>query len=393
MIDCQILIEVYESLRRHITRTLFTGFGILWAMLLLVLLQGGSNVFYRWMTKKFYIYCRDRISISVNHTLAKKMNFTETIADNLTHCLDVFEHVAPIFETRAALLYEEGQEEFTTQGIDNSYTHIYDLAFVEGNFFTKRALQLALPVCILDTRTKEKLFGKDSAIGQSLCLHHTVVSVIGVVEPIGRSSAVLITSPFFKKLFPADGQTAARIVGILKPGQKITVVRAKIRNYLCRQLQMESPPDSLCMQSLLGGTRFQLFFLIMKALIWFITYSLLASGVVGVGNMMLVVVKERTQELAIRKVIGARPRSIMMLILLESVVIHLFAGSLGMGLGIGLLQWINRLPMVARSPFMRLEFNYTTLSVALVILLLASCLAALIPAKRALGIKLVNALK
>ncbi|MDD9139762.1 MAG: ABC transporter permease, partial [Candidatus Cardinium sp.] len=232
------------------------------------------------------------------------------------------------------------------------------------------------------------------AVGRCIWLHNTAVHVIGVVEIMGNQpdkNLALIPDTFFNTLFPS--QIIHSIVGVVKPHQNSTTIQAKTKNYLHRQLQIEAE-DSVCIDvpTPKENRRFKILLSVIPKYIWFIGCCLLLSGVVGVSNMMLVVVKERTKELAIRKVVGAGSKHIVLLILLESLIIHLLAGMAGMGLGIGLLKWGNGLPIRKEYDIAHLEPNYTLILAALVVLLIASCLAAIIPTKRALYIKPIDAL-
>lgn len=139
---------------------------------------------------------------------------------------------------------------------------------------------------------------------------------------------------------------------------------------------------------------FQILFVVMQGFIWFLGLCFLVSGVVGIGNMMRVVVKERTQELAIRKVMGAQSSDIMDLILLESIIINFISGVLGLGIGISMLQWMNTylLPIIEKHGIAHFEFHFSMVVSALIVLILSGCLAGIIPAKRALYIKPIDAL-
>ncbi|AWN82263.1 ABC transporter permease [Candidatus Cardinium hertigii] len=396
MIDYQIFIEPYKSLRQHTIRTCFTGFGVLWAMLLLVLFQGISNGYYKGLTKSFSDFNKDVLNISINPSSAKRLKLTKTVATSLTQGLPFFECAVPVLETTSFLIHETEKEESSIIGIETNYAAIHDLKIVEGRFFTQRHIQAGLPICLLSKQTKMNLFGEEMAIGKSIWLHNTAVHVIGIVEIMGRKeneNIALIPDTFFNTLFPT--QTITKMVSVLKPKQDISSIQAKTKNYLNRQLQIQDKDTiNIYIPYTKETKRFKILFLVIQGFTWFISGCLLLSGVVGVSNMMLVVVRERTKELAIRKVVGASTKHIVLLILLESIIIHVLAGMVGMGLGIGLLKWANQclLPIMKLYDIAHVELKYATALAALAVLLIASCLAAIIPAKRALYIKPIDAL-
>ncbi|MDD9139761.1 MAG: hypothetical protein NQ127_02415, partial [Candidatus Cardinium sp.] len=98
MIDCQIFIEPYKSLRQHSIRTFFTGFGILWAMSLLVFFQGVGNGFRRGTVKNFSNFSRDVLEISINPTATKPLRLTKELCTSLMQGLSFFEGVLPTLE-------------------------------------------------------------------------------------------------------------------------------------------------------------------------------------------------------------------------------------------------------------------------------------------------------
>ena len=138
-----------------------------------------------------------------------------------------------------------------------------------------------------------------------------------------------------------------------------------------------------------------------KIFIWIIGMGTLIAGIVGVSNIMLIVVKERTKEIGIRKAIGASPSSVIALILLESIMITTIAGYIGLVLGTGLMELINYLMVQAAGPtpdpqgtiFMNPTVDINIAVSATLLLIVAGAIAGYIPAKRAASIKPIVALR
>jgi putative ABC transport system permease protein len=129
-------------------------------------------------------------------------------------------------------------------------------------------------------------------------------------------------------------------------------------------------------------------------LVWIVGSGTLIAGVIGVSNIMLIVVRERTREIGIKRALGATPKQIMLQIVSEAVFITLFAGYTGLVAGVGLLELVAQaMPDEEGGMFRDPEVNLQTALLALAILLVSGIFAGLIPARRALAIEPVDALR
>ena len=138
--------------------------------------------------------------------------------------------------------------------------------------------------------------------------------------------------------------------------------------------------------------KFQNLFLGIRIFIWIIGIGTIIAGIVGVSNIMMIVVKERTKEVGVRKALGATPGSIVSLILLESIAITSFAGYIGLMAGVGLLEIVRK--YMPPSDFFRSpEANIHIAVVAIVLLVAAGTIAGFIPARKAASIRPVEALR
>ncbi|PLX11006.1 MAG: hypothetical protein C0597_15755, partial [Marinilabiliales bacterium] len=136
------------------------------------------------------------------------------------------------------------------------------------------------------------------------------------------------------------------------------------------------------MQNLFAGIRI---------FVWIIGIGTIIAGIVGVSNIMLIVVKERTKEIGIRKAIGATPGSIIGLVLLESILITAFAGYVGLVLGVGLLELLS--PHIQSEFFTNPEADFRIAISATILLILSGALAGFVPARKAASIKPIEALR
>ena len=184
----------------------------------------------------------------------------------------------------------------------------------------------------------------------------------------------------------------------LQPGADAQAVEDQVRAYLAEQLRFDkTDAAALYIANTNKETKkFNALFNIIRLFLWIVGISMLLSGVVGVSNMMFVLVKERTQEIGIRKVIGASAQEILMMVMTEAVFISLVAGIIGMLAGVGSIHLLNRLldyvdPM-QQSTLGSLVFHPSAAIAALILLVIAGAIAGLLPARRATAILPIKAL-
>lgn len=133
-----------------------------------------------------------------------------------------------------------------------------------------------------------------------------------------------------------------------------------------------------------------------RGLVWIVGIGTLLAGVIGVSNIMLIVVKERTKEIGIQRAIGAAPASIISQIIIESVMLTAFAGYFGLALGVGLLELLNFALTQSGADatmFSNPEVEFDKAMMALVILVISGIFAGFVPAQRAISIKPIDALR
>jgi putative ABC transport system permease protein len=179
-----------------------------------------------------------------------------------------------------------------------------------------------------------------------------------------------------------------------KPGVKASDLQAKVKRVMAKRHKVD-PNDPLAF----GGFNMQevfeqmnMLFVAIAALSWFVGTLTLIAGVIGISNIMLVIVKERTKEIGVRRSIGARPGNITGQIMQEALTLTFIAGYFGLTAGIGVLEFINSLD-IQSGFFQNPEVDLKVAIVALAVLIISGLIAGYIPARRALSIKPVDALR
>lgn len=258
-------------------------------------------------------------------------------------------------------------------------------------------------VCIISTRVAETLFAsKQDAVGEYLNINSSMFRVVGVFDfnnenARWQSTRIFIPYSTFQKIFNPDKSVSLFVVTTAegKAGQELE--REVID--LVKKRQNIHPNDDQAYFIHNQAENFQQIqnmFLAIRIFIWVVGFGTLMAGIVGVSNVMIIVVKERTREIGLRKALGATPASIVAMILQESVLITTIAGYVGLVLGIALLETVNSL--LSRmgggsNIFTRPEVDIQVALTALLILIAAGALAGLMPALRAASIAPIEALR
>ena len=262
-------------------------------------------------------------------------------------------------------------------------------------------------MCAIGTRVYETMFNSgENPLGEYLKVSGVYYQVIGVIKPetqinINGRTEESVYIPFTTMLQTYNMGNEVHVLAFTaKPGVPVSELEEKIKTII-RQRHTISPDDVQAINSVNIEKQFLqlrgLFFGI-NILTWIVGIGTLMAGVIGVSNIMLVIVKERTREIGIQRALGAKPRTIIGQVMMESVVLTTTAGYIGLSLGVILLEAVNRVLESQTRNADEIFFRHPEISIsvalsALGVLVLAGLFAGSIPAKRALQIKPIEALR
>jgi putative ABC transport system permease protein len=242
----------------------------------------------------------------------------------------------------------EDYNQATIQGVDASYAQIIQLVLKEGRFLNQRDEAAARPVCVIGHDIQHILFKKEDPIGKFISVGGHYFRVVGTLDEEaainrGEQKSVFTSFQALCKTFNRSAECYEFRIS-LHPEAVAQTVEQEVRTYLAKQLCFDKK-DAKALYVFNFGKETQKFndlFGGIRTFLWAVGACLLLSGVMGVSNMVLVSVKERTQEIGIRKVLGASAKEILLMILSESIVISLTSGLVGMAAGMGSLYMLNR---------------------------------------------------
>lgn len=413
MFDLDKWQEIFQTIAKNKVRTFATAFGVFWGILMLILLLGAGQGLQNGVEKSMLLDAINSIWVIPARTSisyegmpsGREHPFQEEDLESVNTEVDGIEFMSPENWMQGSYLvkYKNRGSAFGVFGTKSDY---FDIK-VTMKITSGRALNLLddrekRKVCYIGSRVAESLFpeGKDP-VGEYLDIKGSMFRVVGVFRFDGnmmdQASRIYIPFSTFQQIFNPEKSVSLFAVTTAE-GRMGKELESDILELL-RIRQSIHPDDNQAffvhnqeenfrqVQNLFNG---------IKAFIWLVGIGTLTAGIVGVSNIMIIVVKERTKEIGIRKALGATPSSIVGLILQESIFITALAGYLGLFLGVVLLESVNYALQAMGADldfFTRPEVNFQVAVTALVILVVSGALAGLFPAMRAANIKPVEALK
>lgn len=309
--------------------------------------------------------------------------------------------------------YQKESGEYTTITCQPELIEVENLVISEGRFINQIDVMQNRKVVVIGADMKTALFKDSASIGEYVNVNNVPFKVVGVCTEPGSTRNRNAYMPLSTAQMIFNGSNRIHNLALTinaKTLEESQTIEDQIRNVLGKQYKFD-PKDEGAVglyNKLENYIQTMRIFQAIKIFIWIIGMGTLIAGVVGVSNIMLIVVKERTKEIGIRKAIGASPSSVIGLILLESIMITTVAGYIGLVLGTGLMELINYFMVqsadaaaaaaanggrAGESVFMNPTVDFNIAVSATLLLIVAGAIAGYIPAKRAARIKPIVALR
>ena len=409
--------EIFGSIQKNKVRTIITVIGVLWGIFIYIALSGAAKVLDNGFERQFENVAMNSMFVWAQSTSIPYEGFKTgrnpqlKIQDvrTLRNTIPEIQFIAPrnakgVFDGGGGSQMVRGSKSgtFTIYGDFPEYTKIATKKIYDGGRFVNQAdIDEERKVCVIGERTQKELFDEDEQpVGQYIRVDDIYFQVIGVhkyIEGGGFESDGDVFIPFstYKKLYNTGDNVDWFTIAAFDDADVIAV-EEQVKQTL-KRIHRVSPKDERAFGSFNLGEvfgRIMGFSQGMTFLSLIVGIATIIAGVIGIGNILLISVKERTKELGIRRALGATPAEVRIQIILESVFLTFIAGVFGIILGAFVLSGID-----AATANMD-DFPYTNPTVpisfvlgALAIMVTLGTLIGLIPAQRAVSIKPIDALR
>ncbi|MDR2058004.1 MAG: ABC transporter permease [Dysgonamonadaceae bacterium] len=409
----EIIKEIIASIQQHKARSILTGFGIAWGMFILIVLLGAGNGFRNGMLIMFSGYASNSIWVTGQQVSQAKaggvqsgsrVHFNESVADKLQKRFPQIKSISSeiSMENANPVGYKGYTGYFDVKGIDSKYNTVKLLEIEEGRFLNELDYKELRRVAVIGDRVKETLFKNENPVGKHISIAGVFFQVVGVLKA-GTLFSMMEQSNIYipvvslyhtfnlAKEFPTFG-------ALLHEKTDVETFETELRNFLAQEIGFDkNDRRALFINNIqLQVAAFNSLFNGIDIFLWVLGICFLLSGMIGITNIMLVVVKERTTEIGIRKALGATPESIIFLIVSEALIITVLFGLIGLlsgYMGMGVYNWVvSALQTGQPEIFAQASLKGYIVVSAFMLLIISGVVAGLFPAQKAAKIMPVETL-
>ncbi len=406
--------EIFEAISKNKLRTFLTGFSVSSGIFILIILLGIAEGLRKGTKKQFERDIPTKISFFGGRTSKsyeglnpnRQIDFTPK---DYQAIIDKFEgeiqYESPLLKRYGAITtYKENNGAYILFGVKPDSQFLNNAYLVSGRFLSQRDYDIKSKVVVLGPRPIQDLFGGDykGAVGKTVVINDTSYKVVGVYEDEGgerQDTFVYIPHSTFSSLYNSQNKIG-RMEFTLNPSDSYDEGLNRLENFgwqikkYLHKVHKVHPDDNrgiVFRNMFTQGKNIYMMNVGMKFFFWGIGVLTLLSGIVGVSNIMLIIVKERTKEIGIRKALGAQPKSIINMILHEAIFITTISGFLGLFSGLGILQFAS--PFIETDVILNPSVPFSVAVVTVFLLIIAGAIAGYVPARHAAKIKPIVALR
>jgi putative ABC transport system permease protein len=408
MFDTDLLRELLDTLRASKLRTAATALSVAWGIFMLVILLGAGRGIQNGVETNFrddavnsiWIYSGRTSKAHAGYGINRAIRFQNDDYDAIIDAFDVVEHATARFYLKGEFTVRYGREvsAYEVRACHPGHQHIENSIITRGRFLNARDLELRRKVAVIGPKVVTRLFAKRDPIGKWVDISGTPYRVVGLFKDDGwegENAKIYIPistaqtaygggDRIHQMMFTIGDATTQQSRQIAEDAKRIMAARHGFAVDDKRAVHVRN--------SLEGAERINSLFEAISVFIWIVGIGTILAGIVGVSNIMLISVRERTKEIGLRKALGATPRTIVGQIVMEALIITSVSGYLGLMAGLGVLEAV-RTYVPPNDYFRNPEANLSVVVGATILLIIAGVLAGYFPARVAARINPVEALR
>lgn len=401
--------EIYTTISKNKLRTFLTGFSVAWGIFMLIILLGSGqgmqngvqHQFASVATNSLWVFSGQTTKAYKGMNTGRRIQFTD---QDYLRAHDYDSHIDHVmgryFMGSKVINYKTKYGNYNVRAVSTGARFLRDLTILKGRFLNPFDIRQSAKVMVISDVADSDLFKKGvNPIGKYVQMGNIPFKVIGVYqeEHQGQNQrrSVFIPITTAQKIYNGANKISFFSVTVGNATPKQTLEIEKETRQKLAEIHHFDPTDerAVRVENVLDEyEKVMNLFRGIRIFVWIIGIGTIIAGIVGVSNIMMIVVKERTKEVGIRKALGATPGSIISLILLEAIAITSFAGYIGLMMGVGLLELVNKY-VPASTYFRNPHANIHIALMAIALLVVAGAIAGFIPARKAASIRPIEALR
>lgn len=412
MFDAEKWAEIFDTIGKNKLRTVLTGFSVFWGIFMLIILLGAGQGLSNGFSYNFRNTAKNTITLYGGETTKpwqglatdRPIQLDTWDVEALRTAIPGLEHITGnlrVWSGQSQLSRGKNYGNFTISGVTPEFTALQNQQILEGRFINQADQIQTRKVIVLAEDSRDALFKGEDPINQWVQVNNIPFQVVGVYRfessgrGMGQNSQVFIPLSVVQRVFNAQ-QTVDKITFSFADASLVGAKQAEQRAVAVLSMRHHfDPTDDRAVyvnNNVENAETFGKIFGGINAFLWIIGIGTIVAGIVGVSNIMLIVVKERTKEIGIRKALGATPANVTGQVIMEAVFVSAMAGYFGLVCGVGLLEWLAKM-IPGTEMFRDPTVNINVALWATAVLIVAGALAGLIPARRAAAIRPIEALR
>jgi putative ABC transport system permease protein len=409
--------EIVHTLRQNKLRTILTAFGVGWGIFMLIIMLGSGKGLQNGITANMGDFATNSMFIWTQPTTMAYKGFTRNRSyyfeykdmEALKSKIPEIDIITPTvhgggWQQNSTVINGLQKGSFVVEGVMPDEYKVDPVEITGGRYINEMDELNVRKVAILGNRVYETLFKRgEDAINQYIKINGSYFQVIGVYKSKHtggwgeqQNSNIFIPFKTTEQIYNYPNKVDHFSI-VAKPQYDVAVVEKKVKKILAERHSVN--PDDVgafgCSNIGVEFKKMNGLFLGIRIFIWFVGIGTLLAGVIGVSNIMMIIINERTQEFGIKRALGATPMKIISTVISESVFLTSFTGAFALCFGMIILNLIDKIvgSPNTETPFRHPEVDLKVALTALAILVISGVIAGIIPSKRAVSIKPIEAIR